>query len=125
MGYRTINGLQNENLLGYNHMALDVTNHIPPPPLSAVGNNNNNVTIIKCLQDYINCLNSYSMSLYNKTIRIAVHPKQQLIGRSIYEIAFLYDPDDCLIELLYYQSTTSQIIDSGWEPWNGQNFIGL
>jgi hypothetical protein len=119
MGYRTINGLQNENLLGYNHMALDVTNHIP----SSTTINNNNVTI-SCLQDYINCLNTYSMSLYNKTIRIAVQPKQRLIGQSIFEIAFLYDPDHCLIELLYYQSTTQQIIDSGWEPWNGQNFIG-
>ena len=31
MGYRTINGLDNANLVGYYHMALDVTNHNIPP----------------------------------------------------------------------------------------------
>ncbi len=51
-------------------------------------------------------------------------PKQQIIGRQVYELAFLYDADGCLIELLHLQNELPQQLDSGWDPWDGTGFVG-
>jgi catechol 2,3-dioxygenase-like lactoylglutathione lyase family enzyme len=111
---RATDTFQYPSLLGYNHLAFDVTNIE-----TVVGNDNNipmSTPVIASLQQYLDVMNTASIQNYNKTIRLALQPKQQLIGQNVYEIAFIYDPDGCIIELLYYQGTVKQSITSGWDP---------
>ena len=56
-------------------------------------------------------------------MRIALAPRKQMIGRSVYELAFLYDADGALVELLNKQNDLPQEIDSGWEPLGGANLL--
>lgn len=99
------------DILGYNHLALDVTHVIQFQNFTS-------------LADYIQDLNRTSMQKFGKMIRVAVQPRQQIIGQTVYELAFLYDADGCLIELLFQQDELAQTLDSGWEPWDGQGFLG-
>jgi hypothetical protein len=136
------NLMERPDILGLNHIAMDVTKQIeyemiewnqmnhtyysnpsslstlvlppppPPPPQPS-------------LSTWIQQLNETSIRLYQKSIRTALYPpQQQLIGIHIYEIAFIYDIDNTLIELLY--QTSQQIsninITSGWEPWDSTTF---
>lgn len=99
--------LQRPELLGYHHVALDVTSQI-----------NEN------LQEWLDDLNNKSLEAFGKNLRLAMEPRQQIIGRSVYELAFLFDPDGCLVELLHHQSTLDKPVSNGWEPWDGQGFQG-
>jgi catechol 2,3-dioxygenase-like lactoylglutathione lyase family enzyme len=112
MKRRALDLAQKQELLGLNHLALDVTNSIQSLGLSN-------------LSDWLKLLNEKSVNTFGKTMRVALEPQQQLIGNSAYELAFLYDADGALLELLYKQKDLPQTIDSGWEPWDGQNFVGL
>lgn len=101
--------MKRQNILGYNHLALDVT-----PVIKSESNN------ISSLLDWIDALNAKSAKAFGKTVRIALPPREQMIGQSIFEIAFLYDADGCLIELLYLKDFLQQQVNSGWEPWDGK-----
>jgi catechol 2,3-dioxygenase-like lactoylglutathione lyase family enzyme len=96
------------NRVGYHHVALNVTAQV-----RALDDN---------LQSYLDHLNATSRQRFNKTIRLAVPPRQQIIGGQVYELAFVYDPNDCLVELLHEQSRLAQPVADGWEPWSGQGF---
>ena len=40
------------------------------------------------------------MALFGRQLRIALPPEQKVIGSQVYEMAFIYDADGALIELL-------------------------
>ena len=52
-------------------------------------------------------------------------PQQKVIGSQVYELAFLYDADGTLFELIRYIKELEQSIESGWDPWDGSGFVGL
>lgn len=111
-------------LLGYNHVALDVSAQIK-------NNNSRANTTTASLQDWIDVLNRTSLDRFGKTLRVALPPRQQVIANTVYELAFLYDADGCLVELLHEVGETaaaagaqSSTSSSGWEPWDGQGFKG-
>ena len=103
---RAIDLMKQAELLGHNHLALDVTSSI-----QCLG--------LKSLQEWMNHLNQRSIAVFGKTLRIAVPPRQQLIGNTVYELAFLYDADGSLVELLHKQKELPQTISSGWDPLDG------
>lgn len=107
---RAIDFMQRQDLLGMNHFALDVTGSIQSQGLET-------------LSQWMDQLNEKSLKEFGKTLRIALKPRQQMIGRSIYELAFLYDADGALVELLNKQKDLPQEIDSGWEPLGGSNLL--
>lgn len=101
-----------QELLGQNHFALDVTKSIQRQEG------------LKSLSDWMDQLNQKSLQKFGKTLNVAVPPTQRLIGKSVFELAFLYDGDGALVELLHKQTELQQDISSGWEPWDGQGFAG-
>jgi catechol 2,3-dioxygenase-like lactoylglutathione lyase family enzyme len=111
---RAIDLMERQDFLGHNHLALDVTNQI---------NDDCNETQ-RSLQAWMDVLNERSVKAFGKKLRIALAPRQQLIGNDVYELAFVYDADGSLVELLHKQSELAQEIQSGWEPWDGKGFIG-
>jgi hypothetical protein len=114
---RALNLLVRPDVLGYNHLALDVSAQIQKESESNPNTNSSS------LSSWIQGLNQTSVSLFNKTLRTAVYPpQQQIIGSNVYEIAFLFDADGCLIELLHNSNSLPQPVSSGWEPWNGTGF---
>ena len=104
--------MQQQELLGYNHLALDVTASMRKQEFAT-------------LSEWLEGLNDKSLEVFGKTLRIALEPQQQLIGNSSFELAFIYDADGVLLELLRKEKDLPQEIDSGWEPWDGQGFVGL
>lgn len=127
---RVVDLMERQELLGYNHMALDVTSQISNAAAAAtLANPSRNATrttsddeakdftiAIASLSDWIQQLNATSYSTFGKTLRVALEPRQQLIGNSVYELAFIYDADGSLVELLNLQTQLPQSIESGWEP---------
>lgn len=111
MKRRAIDLGKREDLLGYNHMALDVTTSIKIEKLSS-------------LSEWMDKLNERSINTFGKSLRIALEPKQQMIGQGAYEVAFLYDADGALVELLNKQADLPQQVSSGWTPWDGTGFVG-
>ena len=111
MKRRALDLFERQDLLGLNHFAVDVSTTIKESK------------DLFDLSDYLNSLNEKSLILFGKTLRIALQPKQQLIGKSVYELAFLYDADGSLVELLNKEKELPQDIDSGWEPWDGKGFV--
>ena len=109
-------------LLGWNHLALDVTQSIRnmQPETTSTTQQQRNGTLSMFLEQ----LNATSFQQFGKTLRVALEPKQQLIGNEVYELAFLYDADGCLIELLHKQTELKQTIDSGWMPRDDLDFLG-
>lgn len=103
--------MQRPEILGYNHVALDVTQQIKHDRFSS-------------LNEWLDQLNRTSMERFQRSLRIALTPRQQIIGRGIYELAFLYDADGSLVELLHKQGERSQELESGWKPWDGEGFVG-
>jgi len=124
---RAIDVLTREELLGYNHLAFDVTHLIRSMNADNMANNSTLTTtsLISCgcntygLSNYIEQLNEQSLSTFGKTLRVALQPQQTIVGNEVYELAFIYDADGCLLELLHYQSTLQkEMTYSGWEyPW--------
>jgi len=111
MRARALDLMAQQQILGYNHVALDVTRQM----------RSQNVTL---LSTWMEQLNQRSVEMFQRKLRIALQPRQQIIGRQVYELAFLYDADGCLVELLYLQGELPQNLESGWEPWNGEVFLG-
>jgi catechol 2,3-dioxygenase-like lactoylglutathione lyase family enzyme len=109
---RALDLVARQELLGHNHIALDVTESIQ------------NQEELKSLSDWMDQLNQKSLQQFGKTLRVAVPPTQRLIGKGVFELAFLYDADGALVELLHKQTELQQEISSGWEPWDGQGFVG-
>ena len=105
--------MENAQELGYNHMALDVTAQIQ-----------NDDSSLPNLDAWIQQLDQRSLERFGRRLRVAVPPRQQLIGQSVYELAFIYDADGSLVEFLHKQGQVSQDIESGWDPWDGQGFVG-
>lgn len=112
MKCRALDLLQRQDLLGSNHFALDISSFIEAEDG------------MSSLSDWMDFLNEKSVKAFGKNLRIALKPRQQLIGNSVYELAFLYDADGALVELLHKQKDLEQHIDSGWEPWDGTGFSG-
>jgi hypothetical protein len=110
MKRRALDLMQRQDCLGYNHLALDVSASIQKKGFSS-------------LSEWLDTLNEKSVEMFGKSLRIALEPKKQLIGSGIYEIAFLYDADGALVELLRKKGDLPQEIDSGWEPWDAQDFV--
>jgi hypothetical protein len=106
---RAVDLMQQPQLLGHNHMALDVTRQI-----EFRGSAN--------LTTWLTALNQTSIAQWKRALRVALAPQQQMIGQEVYELAFLYDADGALVELLHKQAVLEQTVDSGWEPWNGTYF---
>mmetsp|Transcript_3637 Transcript_3637/g.7583 ORF Transcript_3637/g.7583 Transcript_3637/m.7583 type:complete len:261 (-) Transcript_3637:418-1200(-) len=122
MRKRALDLMKRPELLGFNHLALDVTDQVK------CGNSTSNTTTGTfadgTLLGYMKDLNATSWQRFNRTLRVALQPKQQLIGNEVYELGFIYDADGCLVEFLHKQSQLSQDIDSGWDPWDGSGFVG-
>jgi catechol 2,3-dioxygenase-like lactoylglutathione lyase family enzyme len=142
--------------LGYNHVALDVTYEIQQLQImqqqhdcdeldsmtrnttaTATSSTSTSTTTAKAatttstittvtLANWMSRLNAASVERFGKTLRVALEPQQQIIGRTVYELAFLFDADGCLVELLNLKSVLPPTVNvqSGWEPWDGQGFVG-
>jgi catechol 2,3-dioxygenase-like lactoylglutathione lyase family enzyme len=153
---RAPNLMDQPDVLGYNHVALDVTFQIQQmqmqqehdqKELDSMTRNTNTTdttgssstststagtstttisTVNVSLADWMSLLNATSVERFGKTLRVALEPQQQIIGRNVYELAFLFDADGCLVELLNLKSVLPQSVNvqSGWEPWDGQGFVG-
>jgi catechol 2,3-dioxygenase-like lactoylglutathione lyase family enzyme len=107
---RALNVMGHPSYLGYHHLALDVTGQM--------------LHESDDLASWIDRVNETSVATFGKSIRVALRPRQQLIGRSVYELAFLYDDTGCLVELLNHVADLNQPVASGWEPWDGRGFVG-
>lgn len=111
---RAIDLIQREDMLGINHVCLDVTSYIDKIATDEFYD----------LNQFLEDTNKDSLEKFNKTLKVAVPPRQQVIGSQVYELAFIFDADGCVIELLRYIKEFSQDISSGWEPWDGNGFVG-
>ena len=142
---RALDLTKREELLGLNHFCLDVTrNCIIPQPTptncgddSLISNINDAATTTtkttssdsssSCslynLQEWLDDLNNLSIATFGKSLRIALQPTKRIIGRDVYEMAFIYDADGTLVELLNWSGRLEQKVGSGWEPWNGEGFV--
>ena len=106
-----------KELLGLNHFALDVTHNIPrsvdasSPPGTACE--------LYQLKEWMDDLNQLWIEKFGKSLRIALPLTKRMIGREVYEMAFLYDADGALVELLNHSGTLRQEVEDGWEPWDG------
>ena len=123
---RAIDFTKHESLLGFNHLALNVTQCIHNMKLER----KESLIDESCgctygLNEYMNALNEKSIEMFNKTLRVAVEPRQQIIGGHVYELSFIYDADGSLLELIHWTNELeNKNIASGWEPWDGKGFNG-
>jgi hypothetical protein len=74
---RAVDLMKRPELLGYNHIALDVTDAV-----SRLSIEKKNTS----LADWMHHLNERSVKLFGKTIRVALEPRQQMIGSAVYEL---------------------------------------
>jgi len=147
MKRRALDLTKREELLGLNHFCLDVTNCISKRTTATTTNggddslisNINDVTTktisdssssssssscsLYNLQEWLDDMNQLSISTFGKSLRIALQPTKRIIGRDVYEMAFIYDADGTLVELLNWSGRLGQEVSSGWEPWNGEGFV--
>lgn len=128
---KAIDLVQNESLLGLNHYALDVTSYIRYLEQSNLLTSDDDDDLSSSsygLQEFLKYIEARSLKKFNKTLRIAVQPRQQVLGNQVYELAFLYDADGTIVELVRYikevQLKVGQTMDSGWDPWDGSGFVG-
>lgn len=89
------------NVLGFNHMALDVTN-----ATQRTGS----------LQAFLDDLEEKSLVKFGKKLRHVVPVYETIIGAYVYELAFIQDADGCLVEFLFLKSPTSVQVSDGWDP---------
>jgi catechol 2,3-dioxygenase-like lactoylglutathione lyase family enzyme len=134
---RALDLTKREELLGLNHFCLDVTQCIPKPTNtgdeSLISNIDADTTTVSedgsssCslynLQEWMDDLNELSISTFGKSLRVALQPTKRIIGRDVYEMAFIYDADGTLVELLNWSGSLEQEVGDGWEPWNGEGFV--
>jgi len=151
--HRAIDLMTHVTLLGLNHLALDVTyNCIQQQQQQQQQQLRDSKQQHQQqqqqqqqyqLKEWIHDINTTSFTKYNKTILYATPPlttsqpytyiTKRIIGNKVYEIAFIYDADGTIIELLYYcgditpllnsNNTTATAMADGWEPWDGNGFI--
>jgi catechol 2,3-dioxygenase-like lactoylglutathione lyase family enzyme len=123
---RALDSFRNEQLLGLNHMALDVSEAISnlrdsfnSTTTSSIRVESNSLSIKSYgLSEYLVHVNQTSIEKFGKGLRIALDPRQQIIGRYVFELAFLYDADGTVLELLNLIKVLDRVVDSGWEPWS-------
>ena len=126
---RAINLLERPALLGLNHVALDVTRCIDfrSNTYNSIDDDTSTKLSSSCdlynLQEWIDDLNTLSIQKFGKSLRVAVSPTKRIVGREVYEMAFVYDTDGSLVELLNHSGTLEQEMDDGWIPWDGQGFV--
>jgi len=120
---RAIDLAKREELLGLNHFALDISNNIPRPDNDGGASEGGTACALYQLQEWMDDLNALSVEKFGKTLRVALSPIKRIIGRNVYEMAFLYDADGTLVELLNHSGTLDQEIADGWEPWDGEGFV--
>jgi hypothetical protein len=75
------------------------------------------------LQDWMDDLNALSIDKFGKSVRVAMAPSKRIIGREVYEMAFIFDADGTLVELLNHSGRLRQDVADGWVPWDGRGFI--
>lgn len=110
MKRRAMNLMERQELLGWNHLALDVTESLQSKGFT---------TLSEWMQD----LNTTSIDRFGLGLRVALEPRQQIIGNGVYELAFLYDADGALVEFIHRQSDVEQEMTSGWDIWDGTGFV--
>jgi catechol 2,3-dioxygenase-like lactoylglutathione lyase family enzyme len=122
---RALDVFRNEQMLGLNHLALDVTDTIehvlgPVDPFHTSTDPKDPFGVRSYgLREYLVHVNQTSVEKFGKGLRVALEPKQQIIGRLVFELAFIYDADGAVLELLNCIKVLDQEVDSGWEPWRG------
>lgn len=127
MRRRAYDLMDRQDLLGHNHLALDVTQQISEAASNWTHDDNgstrgDDLNQVTDLASWLQALNQTSIKTSNRMLRVALEPQQQIIGQGVFELAFLYDADGALIELLNKQSELVQPMASGWERWNGLDF---
>ncbi|KAL7461671.1 hypothetical protein ACHAXS_002082 [Conticribra weissflogii] len=115
-------------LLGLNHFALDVTRCIRGSrDYGGEDDDDSHESASSCslynLQEWMEDLNTSSIRKFGKSLRVAVKPTKRIIGRDVYEMAFLYDADGALVELLNWSGRLEQDVGDGWIPWDGKGFV--
>jgi catechol 2,3-dioxygenase-like lactoylglutathione lyase family enzyme len=128
MTRRAIDLTKRVELLGLNHLALDVTNCIPrsdddDDAAAVISSADGSTCELYQLQGWMDELNSLSIGRFGKALRIAMSPTKRIVGREVYEMAFLYDADGALVELMNHSGTLMQDVADGWSPWDGRGFI--
>lgn len=129
---RAVDLLNRQDLLGLNHIALDVTNSAQRLAMSRKIQDENNDNSGRSgeevntrlqpvqgqmkLKVWMDELNTRSLEEFGKTVRVGLEPFQQIIGNTVYELAFVYDPDGMLIEFVLQSKTLNQQVSSGWDP---------
>jgi catechol 2,3-dioxygenase-like lactoylglutathione lyase family enzyme len=141
--HRAIDLMTHVTLLGLNHLALDVTYNCIQSQQRQQQQQQQQQELMGGeqsqyqLQEWIHDINTTSIKTYNKTIQYAtpittLHITKRIIGKQVYEIAFIYDADGTIIELVYYcgdispplnSNTTNPAMADGWEPWDGIGFV--
>jgi len=126
---RALDLLLNQTLLGLNHICLDVSSQVQAMSIETfqpddTDSSTDNETRTASLLDWLETINSKSVNQFGKALRVGLPPRQQIIGNSVYELAFVYDADGCLVEFLSHVSDLEQNIDDGWKPWDGKGFSG-
>ena len=108
---------QNQEYLGHNHLALDVTPSIHANKDSLESLLGNHTFLLSA---WMEILDEKSLGLFRKTLRVALEAEQFMVGNAVYERAFIYDADGALIELLHKATELPQRIDplSGWERYD-------
>jgi hypothetical protein len=103
--YRAPDLMRLFKLLGHNHVAFELG--VP------VG-------------EFLERLQAKSKQLFGKTVRVALEPYEEIIDNTVYQLAFLYDADGSLVELLYKMSDRQGLppIEGTWEYWDGTGFRG-
>jgi catechol 2,3-dioxygenase-like lactoylglutathione lyase family enzyme len=130
MTRRAIDLTKRVELLGLNHLALDVTNCIPrsdddddAASAAVMSSADGSTCELYQLQEWMDDLNSLSIDRFGKALRIAMSPTKRIVGKEVYEMAFLYDADGALVELMNHSGTLMQDVADGWSPWDGRGFI--
>lgn len=116
---RALDRMANSAVLGWDHMCLDVSESIRRT--SADGDNDENSG--GNLQGWINALNSKSQSKFGKDLRVALEPRVKLLGREQHELAFIYDADGGLIELVNKLDGPESPLESSWDDEDDSRII--
>eukprot|EP00970_Alexandrium_tamarense_P000884 scaffold103_cov193-Alexandrium_tamarense.AAC.15 len=123
MKRRAVDLTKQEELLGLNHFALDVTGCIPRPNNDDGASEDGTACALYQLKEWMDDLNALSLDKFGRTLRVALEPTKRIIGREVYEMAFLYDADGALVELLNHSGRLEQKVGDGWAPWDGKGFV--
>ncbi|GMI45039.1 hypothetical protein TrCOL_g3316 [Triparma columacea] len=74
--------VRNSGILGLNHIAIDVS------------------TVAGCLSDSLALLNVTSFEKFGKGFNVLLEPRQQMIGRKVWEVCYISDNTGAVVELL-------------------------